>query len=102
MRFIDPCIPEDDHNLHWRSLPDGSLEGITPAGAYTIERLQLWRDQLKFHRARLYRWQQQRDDLVQLLANKKMSSELRVQMEKQIVVLNELLEPPKFDRPHGR
>jgi hypothetical protein len=102
MRFLDPCLPDDDHDLHWRTQPDGSVEAITPAGEYTIEHLKLWRDQLAYHRARAYRWQQERDELVGLLARKKMSPEMRTRLEARLVELNEYLEPPVFDRPRQR
>lgn len=100
IRFLDPCMPQDDHDLHWLTNPDGSLEAITLTGKYTIERLMLWRDQLKYHRARIYRWQQQRDELVDLLASKQMSFEMRAHFEAQLVELNTFLEPPVFNRPH--
>ena len=29
-RLLDPCQPEDDHDLHLRVLTDGSLEALTP------------------------------------------------------------------------
>ncbi len=98
--FLDPCVPEGDHDLHWHSLPDGTLEVITPVGEYTIEQLMLWRDQLIYHRARLYRWQQERDALVELLVRKRMPDEMRRQVEERLEELNEYLEPPVFDRPH--
>jgi len=101
-RFLDPCVPEDDHELHWHTNPDGSVEAITPTGEYTIEHLKLWRDQLVYHRARLYRWQQERNVLVELLARKRMSPETRTHLETRLIELNEYLEPPVFDRPRLR
>ena len=103
LKFLDPCTPEGDHDRHWRALPNGSLQAFTVTGEYTIEMLQLWRDQLKYHRTHLYRWQQQRDELVELLARKRMALKVRVRLEAQIMELTELLEPPIFDRPrqHG-
>lgn len=99
LKFLDPCLPEDDHDWHWRTLPDGSLEVLTVTGEYTIEILQPWCAQLTYHRARLYRWQQQRDELVELLARKRMASQVRVQLEAQIMELTALLAPLVFDRP---
>ena len=99
LRFIDPCAPEGDHDVHWRTLHDGSLEALTLTGEYTIEILQLWRDQLQYHRTRLYRWQQERDALVQLLARKRMSPAMRARLESHLLELSELVEPPVFDRP---
>ena len=102
MRFLDPCVPEGDHDLHWRTNPDGSLEAITSTGEYTIEYLKLWRDQLTYHRARVYRWQRERDELVALLARKRMAPEMRARLETRLVELNAYLEPPMFDRPRQR
>jgi hypothetical protein len=102
MQFLDPCTPEGDHDLHWHTNPDGSVEAITLIGEYTIEHLKLWRDQLTYHRARVYQWQQERDELVELLARKRMSPERRVRLEARLVALNEYLEPPVFDRPRQR
>jgi hypothetical protein len=99
LRFLDPCVPEDDHDLHVGMLPDGSVESLTPAGEYTIEHLMLWRDQLQYHRIRLHTWQQERDELVELLARKKMPPDVRARLEAVIVGLSEYLEPPMFDRP---
>ena len=101
MGFLDPCTPEGDHDFHWSTNPDGTLEVLTPIGEYTIENLKLWRDQLVYHRARAYRWQQERDALVLLLARKRMSSEVRIRIETRIIELNEYLEPPVFDRPRS-
>lgn len=102
MEFLDPCIPGGDHNLHWRTISNGSVEPLTPVGEYTIENLMLWRDQLRYHRARLHRWQRDRDELVGLLARKKMSPEVRARLEARILDLNEYLEPLVFDRPRSR
>ena len=78
------------------------MEAITPTGEYTIEHMKLWRDQLVYHRARLYRWQQERDNLIVLLARKQMSPEIRTHLETRLIELNEYLEPPIFDRPRQR
>lgn len=61
--------------------------------------MKLWRDQLMYHRMRVYRWQQERDELAELLARKRMSPEMRTHLEARLVELNEYLEPPVFDRP---
>jgi 5-methylcytosine-specific restriction endonuclease McrA len=31
-RFLDLCRPEDDHDLHWQTHPDGVLEALSPTG----------------------------------------------------------------------
>lgn len=102
MKFLDPCTPEGDHDVHWKSLPDGSLKHLTTIGEYTIEHLLLWRDQLTYHRACLYRWQHERDDLIGLLSSKRMPEAMRLRIENRIVELNELLEPSVFDRPRSK
>lgn len=58
-----------------------------------------WRDQLQYHRARLYRWQQERNVLVELLARKRMSPAMRARLETSLQELSEQLEPPVFNRP---
>lgn len=98
VRFLDPCTPDGDHDLHWEVQDNGSLAALTSCGEYTIEILQLWRDQLQYHRARLYRWQLQRDNLINLLVRKRIHHEVRSRLETQIAELTELLEPPTFDR----
>lgn len=98
-RFLDPCREEDDHDLHWRTLPDGSLEPLTPAGEYTIDCLMLWRDLLVFHRARCLRWQREREALRGLLAARETGPSRRATMERRLSELGEFIEPPVFARP---
>lgn len=98
-RFLDPCRPEDDHDLHWRAFSDGTVEPITPPGAYTVENLMLWRDFLVFHRARCFRWQQESIQLRELLATRAVSPEQRNRIEQRMTELAEFLEPPVFHRP---
>ena len=54
-RFLDPCQPEDDHDLHWRIEEDGSLMALTSVGEYTIDNLVLGREGLVYHRRRSLR-----------------------------------------------
>jgi hypothetical protein len=102
LHFIDPCSPDGDHDLHWQAYADGSIEPLTPAGEFTIEHLMLWRDQLAYHRRRLYRWQCELDLLADLLARKRIPETDRVRLEARIVELGEYLDPPVFDRPTRR
>ncbi len=43
--FVDLCT--DDFATHFRELPDGSWEGLTPSARYTIEALRLNRHHLQ-------------------------------------------------------
>jgi hypothetical protein len=97
-QFIDPCTPEGDHDLNWLTVHDGSLQALTPVGEYTIEHLMLWRDLLQFHRAQQRKWQHERDELVELIVQKRMVPSVRARLEERIVELNEYIEPPVFER----
>jgi hypothetical protein len=99
LRFLDPCRPEDDHDHHWRTNPDGTLVPLTVTGEYTIERLMLWREMLVFHRARCDRWQQERDELRTWLATRRVSDEQRARLESCLIEFGEWIEPPVFHRP---
>ncbi len=101
VRFLDPCQIEDDHDLHWRILPDGGLEPLTLTGEYTIDVLKLWRASLRYHRAKQYRLQEEADTLERLLAVKELSGEQRHAVEGHLRTIREWLEPPVFDRPRG-
>ena len=67
LRFLDPCQPEDDHDLHWQTLPNGVLEPLTPTGRYTIRRLKLWRPFLQHHRAKTFLLQEEARTLEHVL-----------------------------------
>jgi hypothetical protein len=99
-RFLDPCRPEDDHDLHWRFHPDGSLESLTNVGKYTDIVLVLSRSQLREWRARIYRLQQKVSDIEQVL-DKILPSEARRVLEESLREIKLELEPPIFDRPRG-
>ncbi len=53
--FVDLCT--DDFTTHFRELPDGSWEGLTPSARYTIEALRLNRHHLQEIRLLLRRLQ---------------------------------------------
>jgi hypothetical protein len=97
-RFLDPCQPGDDHDLHWETQADGTLRALTPAGEYTIEQLMLWRDFLVFHRARCFRWQEEINNLRELLATRVVSPEQLEMLESRIRELQEWVQPPVFNR----
>src|SRR5262249_15263118 len=98
LRFIDPCTPEGDHDLHWRVLPDGSLGILTLTGAYTAENWLLWREQLQYHRAQVYQWQEELNNIIEILSRKEGIPEQRSSLEARMRELNDWLEPPVFDR----
>lgn len=99
LRFIDPCQPEDDHDLHWKVLADGVLQPLTTTGLYTIQHLKLWRPFLQHHRAKRYQLQEEIQSLKRLLAGKRMSREQRSMLEHHLNDIEQRLEPPVFDRP---
>jgi hypothetical protein len=100
-RFIDPCNPEDDHDLHLQVHTDGTMEPLTPAGQYTFDNLKLWCDQLTFFRARCYRLQLFIADKRALLSTKTVSPEIREALESALAEAEEFINPPVFDRPRG-
>lgn len=97
--FLDPCRPEDDHDLHWITHSDGTLTPRTSAGTYTIEKLLLWRDLLVFRRSRAFRWRQERSALRELLDTRSVSDARRTELMQRLKDLTELIEPPVFERP---
>ena len=100
-RFIDPCSPTDDHNHHWRTLSNGDLEPLTPAGEYTIEQLKLWRPFLQHHRAKTLLLQEEARMLEDRLTTKRLSTPRRSLLETRLRDITQRLEPPIFDRPPG-
>jgi hypothetical protein len=100
--FLDPCQPEDDHDLHWEAQADGTLRALTPAGEYTIGELMLWRESLVFHRAKCFRLQQEVIMLQEFLVVRELSPEQISKILARIEELREQLEPPVFNRPRRR
>jgi hypothetical protein len=98
-RFLDPCQPEDDHDLHWRVVPNGLLEPLTPTGRYTIRRLKLWRPFLQHHRARIYQLQEEVRTLERDLSVTRITEAQRALIERRLTDIKQWLEPPVFDRP---
>jgi hypothetical protein len=99
--FLNPCNPEDDHDLHWRILPDGTLEPTTPAGEYTIEHLKLWRPQLMHHRARVIHYRSTLQQIDALLRDRDVDEQDRTLLEQRITEIESWLNPPVFDRPRS-
>src|SRR5579871_1008119 len=99
LRFLDPCQPQDDHNLHWRVLPSGVLEPLTPTGRYTIRKLKLWRPFLQHHRAKIFRLQEEARLLEGRLDAKSLSVRQRSLIEQHLNDIKQWLEPSIFDRP---
>ncbi len=98
IRFIDPCEPEGDHDLHWRFHSDGTIESLTPAGEYTAEKLLLWRPFLQARRAEMFRDQAEAQEIEEKIRNKEASEEIRVVLEQRLVDIKNRLEPPVYDR----
>jgi hypothetical protein len=99
IRFLDPCEPEDDHELHWRILQNGMIEPLTSIGRYTVRHLKLWRPFLQYHRALLLRLQDEIHSLEQLLDAKGLTAVRRKLIIDRLKEINRWLEPPVFDRP---
>ena len=97
--FLDPCLPHDDHELHWRSEPDGSLVALTPIGEYTIAHLLLWREQLAYLRQLQTRWQQELSELLPMCEEYELTDLESAALEARVLELRSWIEPPVFDRP---
>jgi|SRR5579871_663693 len=99
-RLLDPCQPEDDHDLHWQYHADGSMEAMTRVGKYTEWICLLKRPQLNHWRKQIYRLQekmrQHEARLEELL-----SPEEQAEIRSEIKEVKEQIEPPIFDRPRG-
>ena len=100
-RFLNACNPEDDHDLHWKVQPDGTLDPKTAAGEFTIERLKLWRPQLTHHRARLIQFRAALQQINELLNDRDLAQKDRVALEQRVAELEGWLAPPVFNRPRG-
>jgi len=98
LRFIDPCQPGDDHDLHWRFHPDGSIQSLTNVGKYTEVILLLWRPQLQHWRAAMYQLQQKADEIEQVLLPL-LSPEDRAELQNELLAIKAEIDPPVFDRP---
>ena len=96
LRFLDPCLATDDHDLHWQTLPDGSLLPLTPIGSFTIGILRLDRDALKHWRSQMFALQRQAQLIHQLL-ERQFPSEQKQYLELQLQEILIWLEPPHFD-----
>lgn len=98
-RFLDPCQPEDDHNLHWDIEEDGRLSSLTGVGEYTIGRLMLNREGLVYYRQRRRRWEREYEELRAYLAEWELEESVRMVVEARLAELASWIEPPVFDRP---
>jgi hypothetical protein len=98
--FIDPCTPEGDHDLHWKTESNGTLVPKTRAGEYTIEKLKLWRELLVYRRKEIYRWREELNMLITLWQRKQLG-ELNTEVQRRIAELEERLNPPAFNRPRN-
>jgi hypothetical protein len=98
LRFLNPCNSADDHDLHWRVLPSGILEPLTPAGRYTIRYLKLWRPILQHHRAKTLQLFEDAQILERDLSSKSSTFSQRARLIR-LAEIKEWLEPPVYDRP---
>ncbi len=92
-KWIDPCEPWGDHDLHWQISPEGEISWLTPIGEYTVRKLRLCT--LKRHWQNLHRWKIQREELKRRLSKLSLSEERR-SVEQALTELEELIEPPIF------
>ena len=99
LRFLDPCRPEDDHDHHWRVLPNGDLESLTSTGSYTIWHLKLWRPFLQHQRARVFRIQEEIIALESRLQLKSLSPTQRSQLQRLLDEIKQWSVPAVIDRP---
>ena len=99
-RWIDPCEPWGNHDLHWHITADGEIQWLTPAGEYTIRMLMLHRrEDLKAYWRKLHRITMLRIRLTIVLAQETLSPALTEAIQQQIADIDEFLEPPVFSRP---
>jgi uncharacterized protein (TIGR02646 family) len=96
--FIDPCIPEGDHEKHWIFNRDGSLKALTSAGEYTEEKLLLWRPFLQERRRQQFEDQEEERNISETLKHKHMDGERRAELEYRLAEIRKRLAPPVFAR----
>ena len=97
-RFLDPCQPEGDHDLHWDVEADGTLTPTTRVGRYTIAHLVLDREVLVYHRRRQIAWGQEVAALSAALETRQMDDAVRTAIQVRLDELRSWIEPPIFDR----
>ena len=98
-RFLDPCQPEDDHDLHWSVEEDGTLKALTHVGEYTIANLVLEREGLVYHRRQRLRWEREWAELLDALTKWELEEPVRSIVEARLAELASWIEPPIFHRP---
>ena len=101
-RFLDPCQPDGDHELHWRVEADGTLTPLTDVGEYTIAHLVLDREGLVYHRRRRIGWEREFAALVETLESWELEPMVQAAVEARLEELHSWIEPPTFDRPKTR
>ena len=99
-RFLDPCQPDDDHELHWIFHPDGTITPLTSVAKYTQAMLVLERPILQIWRQRMHRLRQDAENIRSLLADEKALAK-QTQFEQILREIEAELEPDVFDRPRG-
>ena len=98
-RFLDPCQPADDHDLHMQVHPNGNLEPTTNCVKYTSDRLKLWRDQLVYYRVEIIRCSQEASRIRTLLESVAVPDDYRLLLEGLLREMDPWLNPPVFSRP---
>lgn len=97
-RFLDPCQPEDDHDLHGQVEDDGTLTATTRAGRYTNAHLVLDRDVLVYHRRRQREWGHEVAALSAALETRRMDDSVRAAIQARLDEIRSWIEPPTFHR----
>lgn len=97
-RFLDPCQPDGDHELHWRVEEDGTLTPLTDVGEYTIAHLVLDRAGLVYHRRRRIGWEREFAALLETLESWELEPVVQAAVEARLEELRSWIEPPIFDR----
>lgn len=96
--FIDPCTEAGDHEKHWRFLPNGEIEAITPSGEYTEEKLLLWRPFLVARRLQQFKDIETAEAIRRLLMQKDNVTEEFSNLQERLLEIENRLQPPVFDR----
>jgi hypothetical protein len=92
LRFLDPCV--EDHEEHWRILPDGKAVSLTTIGEYTVEQLNLNRPALVRYRQMMYTLEQRAAEIRETLATASLTGDHRRDLQNHLHDLEQMIEPP--------
>lgn len=94
LRFLDPCA--EDHDDHWRTRADGTLEPVTSIGQYTVRQMRLDRPTLTQFRQFLHQLQERVRAIEAALTATDLSPEMRAGLWAELDAATMLIHPPVF------